>query len=205
MGSDLPRSLFDGRILSTRCLGVQSRGEGLRSLAPGSCGWAPPFFLAVLSRCRVSAFEAEFGVSWQLRAAVRADARETRSKLRAEPGFAWAFVPTVPAGLPHVGMSVHDPERTGHYVPSSACPLPGSRCGASLPPEGRNVDGLERLDDQMADVLRERSGAQRLAIAHEMFESARRMLASHLTAEHPDWDAERIAQEVARRLSHGSG
>ena len=64
---------------------------------------------------------------------------------------------------------------------------------------------MEKVDQEMAQVLRQKSGAERLAIAHEMFESARRMLKAHLTAEHPDWNEEQIAQEVARRLSHGAG
>jgi hypothetical protein len=37
-----------------------------------------------------------------------------------------------------------------------------------------------------------------------MFVSARRMMASHLAVEHPDWDADRIEREVARRISHGA-
>jgi hypothetical protein len=37
-----------------------------------------------------------------------------------------------------------------------------------------------------------------------MFASARRMLLSHLHAEHPDWDEARINHEAARRLSHGA-
>jgi hypothetical protein len=31
------------------------------------------------------------------------------------------------------------------------------------------------------------------------------MLASHLRAEHPEWDPERLQAEIARRLSHGAG
>ena len=60
------------------------------------------------------------------------------------------------------------------------------------------------LDDDMARVLRGMTGAERLKIANGMFNSARRMIASHLAAEHPDWDQERIEQETARRISHGA-
>jgi hypothetical protein len=48
------------------------------------------------------------------------------------------------------------------------------------------------------------SGAERLKIASDMFRSARRMIASQLAAEHPDWDERRLQEETARRLSHGA-
>lgn len=62
---------------------------------------------------------------------------------------------------------------------------------------------LEVLDDDMAEVFRSMTGAQRLKIANDLFESARRMIGSHLAAEHPDWDEQRLQEETARRLSHG--
>lgn len=70
----------------------------------------------------------------------------------------------------------------------------------------RRIDprNIEVVDDDMAEVFRSMTGAQRLKIANDMFESARRMLASHLAAEHPDWDERRIQEETARRLSHGA-
>jgi hypothetical protein len=70
-----------------------------------------------------------------------------------------------------------------------------------MPIDPRN---FEVLDDEMARVFRAMSGAQRLKIASDLFRSARRMLASQLAAEHPDWDDERVQRETARRLSHGA-
>jgi hypothetical protein len=63
---------------------------------------------------------------------------------------------------------------------------------------------MESVDDAMAAVLRQKTGAERLAIANGLFASARRMLTSHLQAEHPDRDADQVVREVARRLSHGA-
>jgi hypothetical protein len=60
------------------------------------------------------------------------------------------------------------------------------------------------VNDDMARILRGMTGAERLKIANGLFVSARRMLASHLAAEHPDWDQDRIEQETARRISHGA-
>ena len=56
----------------------------------------------------------------------------------------------------------------------------------------------------MAEIFRAMTGAQRLKIASDLFRSARSMIASHLAAEHPDWDGRRLQEEVARRLSHGA-
>jgi len=63
---------------------------------------------------------------------------------------------------------------------------------------------VEEIDREMVEVLAAKSGAERLEIAFGMFQSARRMLASHLVSEHPDWDDDRVAREVARRIARGS-
>jgi hypothetical protein len=63
---------------------------------------------------------------------------------------------------------------------------------------------IELLDDAMVAVLRQKTGAERLAIASQMFSGARRMLINHLRAEHPEWETHQVEQEAARRLSHGS-
>jgi hypothetical protein len=63
---------------------------------------------------------------------------------------------------------------------------------------------VEVMDDQMAEVLRRKSGAERLAIADALFRFARQLVLSGLRAEHPDWSDGRIATEAARRLSHGA-
>ena len=63
---------------------------------------------------------------------------------------------------------------------------------------------IEVIDDDMTQVLRAKTGAERLRIASSMFASARRMLLSHLASEHPDWTREEVFREAARRLSHGA-
>lgn len=74
------------------------------------------------------------------------------------------------------------------------------RAGKSRPPLR-----IEAVDPEMARVYAGMSGAERLAVAAGMFESARRMLESHLRSEHPEWEARRLEAEVARRLSHDAG
>lgn len=60
------------------------------------------------------------------------------------------------------------------------------------------------MDDDMAEVIRAKSGAQRLRIASDMYASARRMLMVHLRSQHPDWDEQQVQLEAGRRLSHGA-
>jgi len=62
---------------------------------------------------------------------------------------------------------------------------------------------IEVVEDRMADVFRTMTAAQRLAIGFGLRRSAEKLLRAHLTSAHPDWDAQRIAREVAGRLSHG--
>ena len=67
----------------------------------------------------------------------------------------------------------------------------------------RSPAHIEVVDADMAAVLRTKTGAERLKIANDMFVAARRMLASHLSAEHPEWGEAQIQREVSRRISHG--
>ena len=62
----------------------------------------------------------------------------------------------------------------------------------------------DELDEAMVQILREKTPAERLAIAHGMWRSARDILRNLLRAEHPDWPDERVEREAALRLSHGT-
>jgi hypothetical protein len=62
---------------------------------------------------------------------------------------------------------------------------------------------IETPDDRVVEILRSKTPAERLAIGLAMWSSARRMLLSVVSQEHPDWGEDRVAREVARRLSHG--
>ncbi len=67
-----------------------------------------------------------------------------------------------------------------------------------------NKRQIEVVDDKMAQVLRLKTGAERLQIASEMFSSARKMIINMLRSQHPDWDEQKINTQAARRLSHGA-
>jgi hypothetical protein len=60
---------------------------------------------------------------------------------------------------------------------------------------------VERLHPEVARVLRGKSGMERLRLAHEAWELARDRLTAFLHARHPDWPADRLRHEVAKRLS----
>ena len=64
---------------------------------------------------------------------------------------------------------------------------------------------IEMVDDTLADVLRAKSGMERLRLAHEAWGLARQRLTVFLSARHPEWSHETVLREVAKRLSYGSG
>ena len=61
----------------------------------------------------------------------------------------------------------------------------------------------EMVDDVMAAVLRQKTPAERLAIAFGMWDFDQQMIRANLRAEHPDWSDEQVRRATARRLSHG--
>lgn len=63
---------------------------------------------------------------------------------------------------------------------------------------------IDVMDDRVADVLRSKSDAERLAMADSMWCFARDMIRANLRRDHPDWADGEIEQMTARRLSHGA-
>ncbi len=63
---------------------------------------------------------------------------------------------------------------------------------------------IEIVDQAMAEVLRAKTPAERLAIAFGIWESVRTMLLTQLAERHPERSPEEIRREVVRRLSHGT-
>jgi hypothetical protein len=63
---------------------------------------------------------------------------------------------------------------------------------------------IEVIDDQMAEIYRRKSPAERLAIAHGMWRYARARLEAAVRWQHPDWDAPAVNREVGGRMLHGS-
>jgi hypothetical protein len=63
---------------------------------------------------------------------------------------------------------------------------------------------IEVLDEAMAEILRQKTPAERIKIGFNMWVSAHKMLTFHLKTTHPNWNIENIQKEVARRFLHGA-
>jgi hypothetical protein len=63
---------------------------------------------------------------------------------------------------------------------------------------------VEILDEMVAEALRRKTPAERVAMVFDSERTVRLMLESHLRWEHPDWDAEQLSREIARRCSFES-
>ena len=63
---------------------------------------------------------------------------------------------------------------------------------------------IEVVDDDVAQVLRQKTFAERVAMVGEVDRTMRQLLDAHFRWKHPDWDDEQIAKEIARRSSLGS-
>lgn len=68
-----------------------------------------------------------------------------------------------------------------------------------------DIRRLEVVDDDVAAVLRAKSGMERLRLAHEAWELTWNRLAAFLSARHPEWDRDQVRKQVANRLGHESG
>ena len=63
---------------------------------------------------------------------------------------------------------------------------------------------FEVVDNQVAEVLRRKTPAERLRIGFDMWTSVRRMLLSHIGHTHPEWSRPDVEREVAKRMLHGA-
>jgi hypothetical protein len=59
---------------------------------------------------------------------------------------------------------------------------------------------VEVIDEEVATILRRKSGAERLQRADEMNQSARELIEASVRAAHPDWSDPAVRLEVARRV-----
>ena len=60
---------------------------------------------------------------------------------------------------------------------------------------------IEVIEDGLADVLRRKTPAQRVAMISEANETMRMLIAGGLRTRHPDWSEAKIRAEVARRMA----
>ncbi len=63
---------------------------------------------------------------------------------------------------------------------------------------------IEWLDDAMVEVLRNKTPAERLAMAFDCNRTARLVIAAHFRANNPTWTEDEILAAVAKRMLDGS-
>ena len=68
----------------------------------------------------------------------------------------------------------------------------------------RDLRNVEHISDDLVLLWRSKTPAEKLDIVFGMWETARQLITAQVSSIHPDWDDDRIAREVARRLSHGA-
>lgn len=63
-----------------------------------------------------------------------------------------------------------------------------------------NFEHIEIVSDDMAEILRRKTPLERLRMALEMWQTARRRIGFSLRDQHPDWSADQLAKEGAKRM-----
>ena len=63
---------------------------------------------------------------------------------------------------------------------------------------------IEVVDDAVAEVLRRKTPAQRVAMIFAANRTMRLIIEGSLRTFHPNWDEAQIKREVARRMSGGA-
>jgi len=63
---------------------------------------------------------------------------------------------------------------------------------------------IEMVDDAVAEVLRRKTPAQRVAMIFAANRTMRLIIQGSLRTFHPDWDEAQIKRAVARRMSGGA-
>jgi hypothetical protein len=58
---------------------------------------------------------------------------------------------------------------------------------------------IEMVDQPMAELLRRKTPAERLASAHRMWQQARQRVIATIRHHHPEWDDEQVKSELRRR------
>jgi len=63
---------------------------------------------------------------------------------------------------------------------------------------------IEVIDDKVAEILRAKSGQERLNMVWDAWTFYEKTVRAFLISQHPEWTEEQIQKEIVRRVSHGS-
>jgi len=64
---------------------------------------------------------------------------------------------------------------------------------------------IEVVGETMAEVLRQKTPAERVRMISDANRFMRTVICSYLRTRHPGWAEGRVAEEVIRRMSRGTG
>jgi hypothetical protein len=65
-------------------------------------------------------------------------------------------------------------------------------------------NSAEVVDDAMAEVLRRKTGAERLRIVDALYRAAWKLIEANVRATHTDWDDAQVRRAVAARIAGGT-
>lgn len=70
----------------------------------------------------------------------------------------------------------------------------------------RKIDprNIEVIDDDLAEILRQKTPAERVAMIAAANRTARLLAAAGVRYQHPDWDETQVHAEVLRRVCGGT-
>jgi hypothetical protein len=76
---------------------------------------------------------------------------------------------------------------------------------ATDPSAAKRPPCVELLDEAIVEALRGKTPVEKIAMILAANRTMRLRLEGHLRSQHPDWDADAIQKEIARRMSRGTG
>ena len=61
---------------------------------------------------------------------------------------------------------------------------------------------IEVVDDKVAEILKTKSGPERLSMVWDAWSFFEKRVAAHLKSTHPEWTEEQIQKEIVRRVTY---
>lgn len=63
---------------------------------------------------------------------------------------------------------------------------------------------IEVVDDKVAEILKTKTGPERLGMAWDAWSFFEKTITAHLKSTHPEWTKEQIQKELIRRVAYGT-
>jgi hypothetical protein len=63
---------------------------------------------------------------------------------------------------------------------------------------------IEVMDDKVAEIIRAKSGPERLDMVWDAWSFFEKRIKAHLKSSHPEWTEDQIRKELVRRVTYGT-